>query len=71
MGKTQSKSGDSGDGRLRDRKKDKERGEVVEEMFVQKIAYKCGVSEEQLEAKKETYMKVGAGLVGIFSCHLG
>ena len=29
----------------------------VEEVFVQKIAYKCGVTEEELSAKKE----VGCG----------
>ena len=27
----------------------------VEEVFVQKIAYKCGVTEEELSAKKEVF----------------
>jgi hypothetical protein len=29
---------------------------VIEDVFVQKIAYKCGVTEEELEKKKEAYM---------------
>ena len=29
----------------------------VEEVFVQKIAYKCGVSAEELNEKKETYLQ--------------
>jgi len=29
---------------------------IVEEVFVKKIAYKCGVTEEELEKKKETYL---------------
>ena len=30
----------------------------VEEVFVQKIAYKCGVTEEELSAKKEVFRHV-------------
>ena len=29
----------------------------VEEVFVQKIAYKCGVTDDELNAKKETYLQ--------------
>ena len=37
-------------------KSEKQRIPVVEEAFVQKIAYKCGVTEEELEKKKEVYL---------------
>jgi len=58
MGKSQSKSVDSVDGKVgRKDKKHLPRKEIQEEVFVQKIAYKCGVSKDQLEAKKETYIK--------------
>ena len=30
---------------------------VIEEVFVQKIAYKCGVTDDELNAKKETYLQ--------------
>merc|ERR1711962_1922212 len=35
---------------------DKKRVPVVEEEFVQRMAYKCGVTGEELEKKKETYL---------------
>ena len=35
---------------------EKQRIPIVEEAFVQKIAYKCGVTEEELEKKKEIYL---------------
>jgi len=59
MGKSQSKGVDSVDGKggkEKIGKKDKKQVEV-EEVFVQKIAYKCGVTKDQLEAKKETYLQ--------------
>ena len=34
---------------------------AVEEIYVQKIAYKCGVSEEELEKKKEAYLSHASG----------
>jgi len=33
----------------------------VEEVFVQKIAYKCGVTEAELSAKKEVFQQHSAG----------
>ena len=33
----------------------------VEEVFVQKIAYKCGVTDEELNAKKEVFQQHAGG----------
>merc|ERR1712106_351311 len=66
MGKTQSKgstaSPDSPDHQQNKNGKDDKSSPgkklvEVEEVFVQKIAYKCGVTDEELNAKKETYLK--------------
>merc|ERR1711990_140734 len=35
----------------------KKKKEAVEEIFVQKIAYKCGVSEEELDTKREKFQQ--------------
>eukprot|EP00092_Neocalanus_flemingeri_P044437 GFUD01049281.1.p1 GENE.GFUD01049281.1~~GFUD01049281.1.p1 ORF type:complete len:225 (-),score=70.94 GFUD01049281.1:143-817(-) len=64
MGKTQSK-GSSLDspGHHHQKKGQSDKGSpgknipVVEEVFVQKIAYKCGVSDEELKEKKEIYLQ--------------
>ena len=54
MGKTQSKSGKVGGADAVDGGKAGRAGKrEVEEVFVEKIAYKCGVSEAELEQKKE------------------
>ena len=58
MGKAQSK--DSKDETDRARADKKELVEV-EEVFVQKIAYKCGVTEEELSAKKEVFQQHAGG----------
>merc|ERR1719225_1274214 len=50
MGKAQSKDS-----------KDKKELVEVEEVFVQKIAYKCGVTEEELSAKKEVFQQHAGG----------
>ena len=41
-------------------KDDKKRVEV-EEVFVQKIAYKCGVTDDELNAKKEVFQQHAGG----------
>merc|ERR1712203_1241128 len=35
----------------------KKKKEAVEEIFVQKIAYKCGVTEEELDTKREKFQQ--------------
>jgi len=58
MGETQSKSaGNKEEGIDPENKRDGGgRIPVVEEVFVQRIAYRCGVSEEELEQKKKLYL---------------
>lgn len=62
MGKTQSKTTgdmtDKGTQHSKGATKKNKKLPEVEEIFVQKIAYKCGVSQDELEAKKETYLQV-------------
>ena len=68
MGKSQSKRVQSSDvGENKRRSKDVEKTSeddvdgrmlpAVEETFVQKVAYKCGVSAEELNDKKEVYLQ--------------
>merc|ERR1712212_964720 len=62
MGKTQSRvSSDTTDHHNKEGKDDKDshakKLPVVEEVFVQKMAYKCGVTDEELNEKKETYLQ--------------
>ena len=62
MGKTQSRvSSDSTDHHNKEGKDDKDshakKLPVVEEVFVQKMAYKCGVTDKELSEKKETYLQ--------------
>jgi len=61
MGETQSKGvADKSSKDVTDNKvkgKYENRLPVVEEMFVQDIAYKCGVGKNELDAKKETYLQ--------------
>ena len=66
MGKTQSKgstaSTDSPDHHHQKNGKDGKGSPAkklpeVEEVFVQKIAYKCGVTDKELNEKKETYLQ--------------
>ena len=73
MGKTQSKSGKVGGADAVDGGKAGRAGKrEVEEVFVEKIAYKCGVSEAELEQKKEVnlcvyYVFSSLGLCGQMS----
>ena len=66
MGKTQSKGStvaeDSPDHQHTKKGKDAKGSPAkklpeIEEVFVQKIAYKCGVTDEELNAKKEAYLQ--------------
>merc|ERR1711962_640025 len=57
MGDTQSKSADRGEGtKPEHNQNDGDRIPVVEEVFVQRIAYRCGVSDEELDRKKKAYL---------------
>merc|ERR1712212_1246184 len=62
MGKTQSRvSSDTTDHYNKEGKDDKDshakKLPVVEEVFLQKMAYKCGVTDKELKEKKETYLQ--------------
>ena len=41
-------------------KADTKKKEAVEEVFVQKIAYKCGVTDKELENKREKFQQAGS-----------
>jgi len=57
MGETQSKNANKGEGDGSEQNPDAGgRIPVVEEVFVQRIAYRCGVSDEELERKKKVYL---------------
>merc|ERR1711973_94144 len=57
MGNTQSKSAERGDGTTPEHKQnDRGRIPIVEEVFVQRIAFRCGVSDEELDRKKKAYL---------------
>ena len=62
MGKAQSKDSKSEDVTDRAKTSDGSKKKVeVEEVFVQKIAYKCGVTDEELNAKKEVFKQHAGG----------
>jgi len=65
MGKAQSKDSPSKSQDTTDdasaKSKDKKQLVPVEEVFVQKIAYKCGVTDEELNAKKEVFQQHAGG----------
>jgi len=57
MGETHSKNAGKGEGDGSEQNPDAGgRIPVVEEVFVQRIAYRCGVSDEELERKKKVYL---------------
>ena len=58
MGKAQSKDSSAKVPDETDHARPKKQLVEVEEVFVQKIAYKCGVTEEELSAKKEVFRHV-------------